>query len=85
MWNQDGDDVRLSSAQARFAVEHDARVGMLTPIGQNEVFLYHDDAWATYRWLVDDSGRAIEAITFRKSPEGVSPASPAQPALPRPR
>ena len=59
----------LSPAQARFAEEHDARLGMLTADGQSDVFLYHDDPWATYRWLVDDSGHAVDAATFRKSPQ----------------
>ncbi len=59
----------LSPGQARFAEEHDARLGMLTADGHKEVFLYHDDAWATYRWLVDDSGQAVDAMTFRKSPQ----------------
>jgi hypothetical protein len=72
MQNYDGREVRLSPGQQRFAEEHDARLGMGTPHSLKEVFLYHDDSWATYRWLVDDSGRAIDSMTFRKSPPGCS-------------
>ena len=71
MRNHDGHEVGLSPGQARFAEQHSAHAGMLTADGDREVFLYHDDAWATYRWLVDDSGRAIDAVTFRKTPQEV--------------
>ncbi len=60
--------VALSPGQARFAREHDASLAMPAAADRREVFLYHDDAWATYRWLVDDSGQAVDLVTFRKSP-----------------
>ncbi len=58
----------MSSAQARFARDHGARVGISPANHERNVFLYREDPWATYRWLVDDTGQAIEAETFRKSP-----------------
>jgi hypothetical protein len=62
------DDVALSLGQARFAEEHDARVGLHRIGGEGEVFLYHNDPWVDCRWLVDLEGRAVEATRFRKSP-----------------
>jgi hypothetical protein len=32
------------------------------------VFLYRDDQWIAYRWLVDDTGHSVDAVAFRKSP-----------------
>jgi len=61
-------DIALSLGQARFAEQHDAHVGLHNLGGEGEVFLYHSDPWADYRWLVDLEGRIVEAKTFRKSP-----------------
>jgi hypothetical protein len=56
----------LSSAQERFAQEHDARPGMQAA-DHRAVFLYHDDPCGTQRWLVDAAGRAQEFETFRRA------------------
>jgi hypothetical protein len=32
------------------------------------VFLYRDDRWIAYRWLVDDAGHSVDFVAFRKSP-----------------
>jgi hypothetical protein len=61
-------DIALSLGQACFAEEHDAHLGLHNIGGEGEVFLYHNDPWADYRWLVDLEGRIVEAMTFRKSP-----------------
>ncbi len=61
----------MSPGQARFAREHDARRGVAAAGVAEEIFFYHEDPWATYRWLVDDAGRAVATETFRSSPRTV--------------
>jgi hypothetical protein len=60
----------LSAAQASFAREHDARPGMHADDDDRMVFLYRNSPWATYRWLVDDAGRLVDATAFHRSPIG---------------
>jgi hypothetical protein len=72
MRNSDQHGVILSRGQARFAQEHKTSQAMPAAAGQREVFLYHDDPWATYRWLVDDAGHAVDLVTFRKSPRSAA-------------
>jgi hypothetical protein len=60
------EDVLLTSAQERFAQEHDARPGMQT-VDHRAVFLYRDEPRITLRWLVDDAGCAEEVASFRRS------------------
>jgi hypothetical protein len=62
-------EAQLSPAQARFALEHDAHLGISCCSERPEVFLYREDPWATYRWLVDRSGQLLESEIFRKSPQ----------------
>jgi hypothetical protein len=56
----------LSSAQERFAQEHDARPGMQAP-DHRAIFLYRDEPSVTVRWLVDEAGCAEEVATFHRS------------------
>ncbi len=62
------DEIGLSPAQARFARLHGAGNRINRAIHPRDVFLYREEPWATYRWLVDDTGQTIESKTFRRSP-----------------
>ena len=59
--------VGLSPGQAVFARDHDACAGQRGAGSRGAVFMYHDDLGSTQRWLVDVSGRVVDARTFRKS------------------
>jgi hypothetical protein len=55
----------LSAAQLRFAEHKRATPGVRG--SADGVFLYRDEPWATYRWLVDTDGRTLEATRFLKT------------------
>ena len=57
---------RLSDAQARFAANHGAHLGIGTASPDGMVYLYREEPWATYRWLVDRLGRAFDFDRFFK-------------------
>ena len=67
MQEKAGSTVQLSQAQARFASEHDARVGLTAHDDQRDVYLYCDEEWATYRWRVDADGAPVEVTAVRRS------------------
>jgi hypothetical protein len=58
--------VQLTPGQARFAREHDARIGLSVLEEPGDVYLYRDEEWATYRWRVDVHGAAVEVTTLRR-------------------
>ncbi len=61
-------ETELSPGQARFALEHEAKSGVCC-CETTEVFLYREEPWATYRWLVDRSGQVLDSEIFRRSPQ----------------
>jgi len=66
--NQAHATLTLNQAQALFAQEHGAHPG-LDSLGEQEgmVFLYREEPWATYRWLVDRQGEVADLERFFKS------------------
>jgi hypothetical protein len=61
-----GENIELSEGQTRFACEHHARTGLVSLGGDGKVFLYYENHWADYRWLVDTDGQAVETTMFCK-------------------
>ena len=62
----------LTPGQARFAREHNALPGMHATHDERMVFLYRDNRCATYRWLLDESGEAVDTAKFRRCVPRVS-------------
>jgi hypothetical protein len=58
----------LTSEQLRFAREHRTTSDLPAGRGPGLVFLYRDEPWSTYRWLVDPSGRVLDFAALRRSP-----------------
>jgi hypothetical protein len=60
-------DVRLTSAQWRFADEHGATPILQGATDPGSVFMYRIDGSNTVRWLVDLRGEPIEEVSFRNA------------------
>jgi hypothetical protein len=54
----------LSVAQLQFAERERAQVGLRG--SSRGIFLYRQEPWGAYRWLVAPSGRAVEMTRFLK-------------------
>jgi hypothetical protein len=57
----------LTVAQQRFAQEHDAQVGYRAWDNDRRVFLYHEGAALTRRWLVDEYGQVVQTDVFGRT------------------
>jgi hypothetical protein len=54
----------LTGPQARVAAHN--RAYPLLPGDSRSVFLYREESWATYRWLVATDGQVLETVRFLK-------------------
>lgn len=54
----------LTSAQQRFALEHEASIGNRGWNDERNVFVYRAGAALTRRWLIDRDGRVVETEVF---------------------
>jgi hypothetical protein len=55
----------MTPAQRRFAEEHEATFGTRSCLDDRMVFLYHREAMATSRWLVDDGGHVMDSVRLQ--------------------
>ena len=55
---------RLTEAQERFARENDATPGGHASSNRSWIFMYHEEATASVRWLVGPDGEVLERRVF---------------------
>jgi len=57
----------LSAQQHRFAQDHRAIPEVHASLHSQAVYVYRDEGWRTFRWLVDPAGQVLDFISLRQS------------------
>jgi len=55
-----------TSEQHRFAREHGARLGPAAGPYGRLVFVYREEGWRTFRWLIDANGEVVDFVSLQR-------------------
>ncbi|MDE3069771.1 MAG: hypothetical protein KGJ43_03490 [Acidobacteriota bacterium] len=61
---------QLSAPQRRFASEHRAIPEVRPNSHEESVYVYRDEGWRTFRWLVSPSGKVTDFTSLHYSVAG---------------